>query len=271
MQNLLNFLYRFRTFGFFLFLEVFCAWLIISYNQRPNASFLNSSNVAIGRLTRFTNNTGNYLNLTQVNAQLLEENEFLRTQLALVNQKRPQGDSSLKKFDFTAAKVINNTFQRSQNYFTLDRGRKHGIRPGMGVIADHGVAGRVKSVSDNFATVTSLLHRNLLISSTIKSSGTLCTVQWDGLSHYQAEVRYIPRHVHLYEADSIVTSGFNSVFPPDILIGTVSSFKLSAEDAFYEAKMELAVDFTSLNYAFVVKSELKAEKDSLELEIGTLP
>jgi len=28
--------------------------------------------------------------------------------------------------------------------------------------------------------------------------------------------------------------------------------------------VELAVDFTSLNYAFVIKSELKEEKDSLE-------
>ncbi|MEP4535129.1 MAG: rod shape-determining protein MreC [Cyclobacteriaceae bacterium] len=264
MQNLLNFLYRFRTFGFFLVLEGFCAWLIISYNQRQNAAFLNSSNAAIASISSFTHNTANYLNLLQVNKQLLEENEVLRTQLAMSNKRSYAIDTSLRKYDFIAAEVINNTYQRDQNFFTLDGGHNVGIEPGMGVIASKGVVGKVKSVSQNFATVISLLHRGLLISSNLKSSNTLCTVQWDGVSPYEAEVKYIPRHISLFEGDSIVTSGFNSVFPPDILIGTVSSFNLNIEDAFYEAKVKLAVDFTSLNYAFVIKSQLKEEKDSLE-------
>ncbi len=267
MQNLLNFLYRFRTFGFFLVLEAFCAWLILSFNQRQNAAFLNSSNATIASINYFTNNTSRFINLASVNKKLLQENQFLRSELARINKQSISPDSSLNKYEYVAAKIINNTYQRSLNYFTLDIGAEEGVMPGMGVISDKGVIGQVKSVSDHFATVTSLLHRNLLVSSVIKSSNTLCTVQWDGESPTEAAIRYIPRHISLFEGDSIVTSGYNSVFAPDILIGTISSFDLNIEDAFYEAKVKLAIDFTSLNYAYVIKSLLKDEKDSLEFEI----
>ncbi|MFY0600353.1 MAG: rod shape-determining protein MreC [Cyclobacteriaceae bacterium] len=271
MQNLLNFLYRFRTFGFFLVLEFFCIWLIVSFNQRQNASFLNSSNAAVARFTNFTDNTKNYLNLIEVNQQLLAENEFLRTQIALNNGDHPFTKDTLKRYDFISGNVINNTFQRSLNFFTMDIGAIDGVQPGMGVVSDKGIVGQVKSVSENFSTVTSLLHRNLLVSSTVKPSNTLCTVQWSGSSPYQAEARYIPnnpKHNKVSVGDSVVTSGYNSVFPSGVLIGIVSSLDLNIEDPFYNAKIDLAMDFTSLNFAYVIKSNLKEEKDSLEFEIA---
>lgn len=268
MQNLINFLYRFRTFGFFLLLEGFCAWLIISYNQRQNATFLNSSNTAVAGFNQFTGGVSQYLALGETNQKLMDENEFLRRALALGNRDKKGPDSTIiKKFDFISSKVINNTFDRSLNFFTLNVGSEEGVEPGMGVISNEGIVGRIKSVSKHFATATSLLHRSLMVSSSIKHTNTLCSVQWDGRSPSEAEIKYIPRHIHLQMGDSIVTSGYNAVFPSGILVGTVTSFELSDEDAFYEARLLLASDFTSLSYAYVVKSELKLEKDSLELEI----
>lgn len=265
MQNLINFLYRFRTFGFFLLLEVVCAWLIVGYNQRQNASFLNSSNYLVASINSMTHNSAQYVRLVNINEQLLAENELLRNQLAQVDNYHILPDSNdITSFSFVGAKVIKNTYQRSQNYFTLDIGSEAGVSPGMGVISKDGVIGQVKSVSENFATVTSLLHINLLVSSAIKSSNTLCTVQWDGLSPYEAEVKYIPRHVVLQEGDSVVTSGYNSVFPADVMLGTVSAIKLTDRDAFYEARIRLSTDFTSLVHGYVVKNQQKAELDSLE-------
>ncbi len=268
MQNLINFLYRFRTFGFFLLLEGFCTWLIISYNQRQNAAFLNSSNTLIAGFNKYSNGANNYLALGETNQKLLDENAFLRRQLAIANRDKKGPDSTIiKKFDFIPSKVINNTFDRSLNFFTLNVGSEDGVKPGMGVISNEGVVGRVKSVSIHFATATSLLHRNLMISSSIKRTNTLCTVQWDGILPTEAAIKYIPRHVKLQAGDSVVTSGYNAVFPSNILVGIVSDLTLTEADAFYEARMTLASDFTSLSYAYVVKSELKIEKDSLELEV----
>jgi rod shape-determining protein MreC len=268
MQNLINFLYRFRTFGFFLLLEGFCGWLVVSYNQRQNAAFLNSSNSLFAGFKNFSNGMSNYMALEDMNESLLEENEFLRRQLALANRDKKTPDSVIiQNYDFIATKVINSTFQRSMNYFTLNAGRMEGVEPGMGVITNEGVVGRIKSVSKHFSTATSLLHRNLMISTALKRTNTLCSVQWDGKSADEAEIKYIPRHVDLLEGDSIVTSGYNAVFPSGMLIGTITKIDLTNAEAFYKCRLKLAADFTSLNYAYVVKSVLKHERDSLELEI----
>lgn len=267
MRNLILFLNRFRTFGLFLLIEAVCIWLIVGYNQRPNASFFNSSNALAASISDFSSSTSDYLNLGLVNQQLLEENKKLREQLTLLNLHRPNEFVVDSAFTLVEGKVINGTFTRATNYLTLDIGQNAGVKPGMGVLSKNGVAGRVKSVSGNFATVISLLHRNMLISSAIKSTNTLCTTQWNGESPLYSEVRYVPRHIALQIGDSVVTSGYNAIFPPGQLIGVISDLSLKKEEAFYEVKIRLATDFTSLNYLYVIRNTLKSERDSLELAI----
>ncbi|MBV6643163.1 MAG: rod shape-determining protein MreC, partial [Cyclobacteriaceae bacterium] len=119
-------------------------------------------------------------------------------------------------------------------------------------------------VSQNFSTVISLLHRNLMVSSTLKRTNTICTVSWDGLSPIEAEVKFVPKHIDLQVGDSVVTSDYNSVFPPGIMIGIVSEIEVKEEDVYYGARIDLTTDFTSLTYAYVISDDLKAEQDSLE-------
>lgn len=267
MRNLLDFLYRYRTFGLFIVMEVFCAWLIVSYNNRYNASFLNSSNALAANISQATQNTENYFNLQEINQQLLEENERLRDQLIGSPSSYSGNDSILIRYHATKARVINNTYRRSMNFMTLDVGLKDSISPGMGVISSTGIIGQIKSVSNHFSTVISLLHRNLMVSSTLKRTSTLCTVMWDGGSPIKAEVKFVPKHIDLQVGDTVVTSDFNSVFPPGILIGIISEVKVKSEDVYYGAVLDLATDFTSLNYAYVISDDLKNEKDSLEAQI----
>ena len=54
------------------------------------------------------------------------------------------------------------------------------------------------------------------------------------------------------------------MFPEDILIGVIEEFDLSEEMTFYEAKVKLATDFTSLKNLYVINDLLKNEKDSLQ-------
>jgi rod shape-determining protein MreC len=266
MQKLLYFLYRFRTFGLFLLLEVVCGWLIISYNNRQNASVLNSSNFIIASINTLSNNTSDYFDLSRVNDELIEENLKLRRELSKYSLFTAIEDTSEVRYSWNKAHVINNTYRRSLNYLTINAGSDRGVKPGMGVVSSKGVVGQVKSVSSNFATVTSLLHRNLLISSIIKSSNTLCTIQWDGGNHQIATLKYVPRHIELVVGDEVVTSGYNAVFPAGIAIGTVSEVNLSSNDVFYFAKIKLKVDFSSLSHVYLVENILKIEQDSLELQ-----
>jgi rod shape-determining protein MreC len=69
--------------------------------------------------------------------------------------------------------------------------------------------------------------------------------------------------------DTVVTSGYNAVFPEGIPVGIIKEVNLKDEALWYEIKVELAQDFGQLSYVEVVKSYLKHEKDSLEtLTVG---
>lgn len=266
MQRLLDFLYQQREIAVFIGLEILSAWLLINFNNRYNASFLNSSNEAAASITQTSNDVSDYFQLTEVNEQLMKENEQLQQELRILRTERSSYIDTVDQYQVIGARVINNTFDRSANFITISAGRKDSIEVGMGVISSFGVVGQVKSVTNNFATIYSLLHPKLLISSKVKRTDTKCTIQWDQEQYNRASLKYIPRHIKLAEGDSIVTSGFNSVFPENILIGIVDELYLEEHMTFYEAKVKLATDFTSLYHVFVIKDSFKQEKDSLDTQ-----
>jgi rod shape-determining protein MreC len=264
MRRLLDFLYQQREIAIFLGLEIVCAWLIVNYNRRYNASFLNSSNTTVASISQTSNDVSEYFRLDKVNAQLMEENTLLENQLRKLTTDKGAYIDTISQFQVIGAKVINSTFDRNLNFLTIKAGKKDSLKAGMGVISAFGVVGQIKSVSENFATVYSLLHPNLLVSSKIKRTDTKCTIQWDQEDYAHASLKYVPRHIKLNIGDSIVTSGFNSVFPENIAVGVVEEFSLDEHMTFYNAKIKLATDFTSLYHVFVIKDLLKHEKDSLE-------
>lgn len=266
MQRLLDFLYKQREIAVFLGLEILSAWLLINYNNRYNAAFLNSSNEAAASLTQTSNEVSDYFELSEINQQLMLENERLQGELRMLRTERSSYVDTIEQYQVIGARVINNTFDRSANFVTISAGKKDSVEVGMGVISSFGVVGQVKSVTNNFATIYSLLHPKLLISSKVKRTDTKCTVQWDQKTYDRASLKYIPRHIKLKEGDSIVTSGFNSVFPENILVGIVDELNLEEHMTFYEAKVKLATDFTSLYHVFVIKDLLKEEKDSLQVQ-----
>lgn len=273
MLRLYLILYKYRAFLSFLLIEFVCWWLIVQNNQYQSAAFFNSSNHLAGTIYSIRNNVTEYLNLKDVNRNLADENAQLRQQL-FNNQVRlssPSIESSVLEphlslqYQFLPTKVINNSIHNYDNYLTLNRGSLDGIEPGMGVISTRGVVGKVKATSKHYSTVTSLLHSDVMISSVLEGSNTFCTTKWDGRSPGEAELLYVPRHQKIELGDSVVTSGFNSVFPEDVMIGTISEIGLPENATFYEVKIQLSTDFNALSYTYVCINKLRFEKDSIEL------
>ena len=263
MRRLLDFLYAQREIGVFAFLVIVSTWLIIRFNQRPNAAFLNSSNSVAASVTQSTSDISGYFELAEVNERLMEENALLQSQLRKLSSSPDSYFDTLGRYQVIGARVIANTFERSSNFLTVSAGENRGVEPGMGVISSNGIVGQVKSVSRNFASVYSVLHPNLLVSSKVKRTQTKGTIQWDQVDFLHARLKYVPRHIRIQEGDSIVTSGFNSVFPHGLPIGVIDNVRLDDEMTFYDVRVKLATDFTSLDYVYLIKDLLKPEIDSL--------
>ena len=142
--------------------------------------------------------------------------------------------------------------------------------PGMAVISPLGAVGKVKKVSEHYSVVTSILHIDYMISGVLKESNHFGTVQWNGKDPNFTKFNFIPRHVKPAVGDTVVTSGFNAIFPEGIMIGTISEVELSPEALTYDLTLVLSQDFRKLSYVSVVKSNLKAEQDKLEEEVEVM-
>jgi len=269
MLRIFQFLYRVRAFLLFAFLEFLAIWMIVANNSPQGAAFFNSSNEWVGNALKKQADVVQYFSLVDDNAALVNENARLKQEL-LELQVKPDSmplviDSTVEaNFELKGARVVANSLRFSQNYLTLYKGSKDGIKPGMGVFNSQGIVGRVKSVSENYAVAFSVLNTNLLISAKIKSSDVFGSVRWDGSNTSEVQLLYVPRHVKASKGDTVISSGFNEVFPEGILIGKISKVEVNKADPNYLAlTVKLSTDFSKLNYVYLVENTRFQELDSL--------
>jgi len=273
MQRILLFLYSLRVFLIFIALETIAIWLIVSYNSPQGAVFFNSSNQITGSFLETRENVTGYFTLGIANEGLAEKNAELLMRLEKLTQPR---DSAFLELDsvfateheFRSAKVINNSIRFNQNHLTLNKGRRHGVKEGMGVFNEQGVIGRVKGVTNNYSSVISLLHTELLISSKIKTSDVFGSTRWDGKNPNQAKLLYVPRHVKVSKGDTVVTSGYNMTFPEGIKIGIVEQVSTGSETNYLDITINLTTDFSRLTFVYLVENTMQAELDSLNITSG---
>jgi rod shape-determining protein MreC len=269
MQRLFDFLYSYRAFLFFVLLETISVWLIVKNNNYQGSAFFNSSNYYAANILKTKSDINEYFNLKEVNAQLAQENARLNNALTFEHQKKnlyiEKKSDSLKthQFEFIAAKVINVSSRRANNYLTINKGTDDSVREFMGVVSPQGLVGRVKKSSEHFSTVISLLHDRMYISSKIKTKNIDGTIGWDGKNPRIVNLRHVPIHHTVAKGDTVITSGYNAIYPEGIMIGIVQKSEIN-ERAEYEIDVLLSTDFSTLTYVYVINNKLKPEIDSLE-------
>ncbi|HXB14013.1 MAG TPA: rod shape-determining protein MreC, partial [Bacteroidia bacterium] len=149
-----------------------------------------------------------------------------------------------------------------------DIGKDKGITEGMGVISPSGIVGIIVNVSEHYSVVMSLLHKSFQVSAMLKKDGTFGTLSWPPQSGYgHALLSQIPMSEQLKVGDSILTSGYSSIFPKGIAIGTIEKSTQVPEQYFYSISVTLSTNFKNLRYVYVVSNVMKKEKT--ELEQGT--
>ena len=306
MRNLFLFLFRFRGALVFGLLEIASLYLFVTNNSYQRAAFFNSSNAYAGLVLARRTQIADYFHLAEMNQQLVVENAALRQQLYPADSARREADSvavppvrtdSLKRvrylrpaarpdtlllgqqaiaardpsYPLIPARVINNMLHNVDNYLTLNVGSAEGVVAGKGVVAANGVVGRVKVVSEHYATVTSLLHSQTRIASKIKRDGTDGTIRWLGDDPTHALLDNVLREAKLVKGDTVVTSSYNAVFPEGVFIGTIESFVKEPDKNFWTVRVKLGVNFSNLTYVYVVTNRQKPERDTLEARTGMLP
>lgn len=276
MRPLLAFIIRYSHVLVFLLLEAAALALLFRFNYYQQSVYFTSASGVSGRIHAITGSIRQYFHLTEDNDELLARNLYLEQRVAQLQDflAQVQGDEAqLLAADSLAlgeggqtyrAGVIKNSINRRDNYITLDRGRRHGLRPEMGVVGASGVVGIVYKVSDSYALVISLLNSKSSISCKISRSDYFGYLQWEGGNPRYAYLRDLPRHADFSIGDTVVTSGYSTVFPPGIMVGTIDDISDSNDGLSYLLRVKLSTDFGRLGHVRVIDRPGQAEQQALE-------
>ena len=278
MRTLIRFLLTFKTLFLFLILQIISLILIIDHNQFQRSRFLNSSNVVVGGIFQISNSVTEYFKLKTINDNLATENAELRDKLYAYedelnfikqdsNYLARENQAAEKSYTFITAKVINASINKYRNYVTLDKGAEDGIRPEMGVISETGVIGIVSSVSGHFSVVLPVLNPSSRISAKIKHKSQTGSLIWDGKDARRTLLEEVPLYIPIEVGDTVVTSGYSSIFPEGINIGVVRFFQKD-NDNFYFIEVDLFTDFNRLSYVDVISYKNVEEQRELERKEG---
>lgn len=273
MRNLWVFINRYGTFFLFILFFGGSIVLVVRNNTFQRASAINSSNQVIGSIYQQVDYLKGYLSLNETNLTLARENAALRALLKSSNYDDKvisdiaRDSTQLPEYSYIQARVINNSVNQKNNYITVNRGSRHGVKKGMGVISSKGIVGIVLNVSENFSTIQSLLHSDTKISASLAKSQAFGSLIWGTQSYdpQKALLRDIPNHVKVEKNEQVVTSGF-SLFPPGIVIGTVLETGISSGSSFLDISVLLSNDFSTLRYVYIIVDQYSAEKKALEIQ-----
>jgi len=269
MRNLWLFISKYNAFFLLIIFFTISLIILVNNNSYQRASVWNSSNQIVGSTYERISKFSNYLVLGKTNDSLAAENarlrDLLKSSFYSDNIKRVTiRDTVLKQqYTYTIARVINNSVHQRNNYITVNRGKKHGIEKGMGVTSSSGIVGIIINVSENFATIRSLLHTETKISVSVDANiGSLIWGEGNFDARY-AILKDIQSHLLVKKGARVVTSEF-SLFPPGTNIGTVSKTGVKGNDSSLDIEVKLDTDFASLQYVYVINNMLSKEQLSLE-------
>ncbi len=253
-----------------------------------------------GGMAEMQQSVGSYFNLRTENELLMVRTAELQTQLQLLRDsldvvlhRKPdslhytvvddtiRNDSAayenwfklelpdslmpVSSYKFIPAQAVNNSVNKSYNYITLNKGYNHGIEMDMGVISPEGIAGQIVSVSANYSLALSVLNKKFRTGAKLLNNPDVGTLVWEGGDAEHVRLDFIPQTSVIHKGDTVVTSGYSTVFPRSYVIGTVEDYDMRAQDGFFTIKVKLSANFRGLHNLFLVRHQYKQEIDSLEL------
>ena len=247
----------------FLILEVLCIILLVNNLPYQKRKLVSVGNAISGKLFKSKTNFTNYFSLKEENQLMMDHNAMLMSMLYINNDNATLTDSVSYDYRFIPANVINNSIYHLNNFILIDKGRKDGIKKDMGVISANGIVGKVANVSDNYASVISMLHPYSVVSARFTENQHLANVSWETTDYRYGTVKDIPLHLFPQKGDTLVTSGFSNIYPADIMIGTIEEMIDNDSKDFNTAKIRFSTNFSTLRHVYVIENLHQTEIDSL--------
>ncbi len=138
--------------------------------------------------------------------------------------------------------------------FTLDVGSENNVSQGDTVISENGLCGIVTEVGVGFSSVKTILSPSLNVSALLSSCREIGIVTGEEtrVERDETTLTLLSAETAAQSSELVVTSGEGGVFPPGLVIGTVTSVELSAGGKTMTAIVDTAEDISRVSSVFVI-------------------
>jgi rod shape-determining protein MreC len=269
MQQIINYIIKNSTRLLFLLFLGISLFLTIQSHSFHRSTAISSANALTGNMYEKLNSFNEYLNLKHENEILAKENALLKNIIfnkvdTVLTSISFSNDTILKNFNVIQSKVIKNLFNRPDNYLTINSGSKQGVKPFMGVVNSSGLIGVVDVVTENFATVISVLNTKSEINAKLKNSNHFGTLKWNAKNAGFVQLLDVPRLAKVRKGDTIVSGAQSSIFPEGVLIGTIEKLYTDNKTNYFTIDVKLFNDMTNIGHVYVIENQNRAEILNLE-------
>lgn len=176
--------------------------------------------------------------------ELTDENERLRSMLNLQSEL---------EYETQAGIVISYEPNNWYDTIVINKGSNDGISVGDAVISENGIVGKISEVGIGWSRVSSILNTETAVGVRIIRTGTLAVVEGDKKLAKEKKCRmsFFDKAGDMNPGDIIETTGSVGMYPPEIIVGTITNIQADADGKEY-AVIEPAVDFEKLHEVLVV-------------------
>jgi rod shape-determining protein MreC len=273
MHNLRAFFRRFRVFLLFVLLQVFALSNYFSSLNFPRSQYLTTASAVAGSFLSIEYEFIKHWNLSSNNENLQKENIRLRKEspnsfIKLNNGIVKINDTLYKQqYDYLPAVVINSTYDKRNNYFTLNIGSAQGVKRGDGVFSDKGIVGVIHNTSANYAVVKSVLTADINLDVMIENSGAFGLLKWNGKNSRIGSIDGISNDIKIKKWSNVVTRGGSGIFPRGIMVGKISNLGTVEGKPLWDVSLLYSEDYRKIQNVYIVKNLFQEEQSILEKTI----
>jgi rod shape-determining protein MreC len=109
-----------------------------------------------------------------------------------------------------------------------------------------------------------MLHYQFRVVAKLKHNNETGTIQWDGQSPLFVTMKNISKSVKVDIGDTVLTTQISSLFPANLMVGTVAEIVPDASSNFYTLKIRASTSFTTIEYVYVIDNLQYDEQKKLE-------
>lgn len=204
-------------------------------------------------------NVGRIIQAAGANPGLEERADSLVIEIVRLKEVEAENRalSSLLKFERrehysgVVARVIGRDLSHWNQSILINKGGADGVVKEAAVISAQGVVGKIIEVAPHLSRVLLIIDRTSGVGGIIQDSRQTGIVE--GRTGGGCVMKYLPRRLPVSPGEVVITSGLGQVYPPGLLIGTVTTVYEEEFGLYKSAELKPAARFNQLELVMVLE------------------